>query len=436
MHFIGIDIGTSSICGVVYHPSTQSVISVTKENCANISSPDNWEKKQDADIIINIVWDIVREFQTRYKDIGGIGITGQMHGIVYTDVQGNAVSPLYTWQDGRGNLRYKDNLNYATHLKNITGYPAASGYGLVTHYYNIQNGLVPADAFKLCTIMDYAVMKLSGNNTPLIDPSNAASLGIFDKEKLIFDTEAIQKAGIEPTILPEIMPSASIAGYFEKIPVYAAIGDNQASFLGSVRDKDHSIHITVGTSSQISIYTDRYMEIDSLDTRPLPGGGYLLVGAALCGGYAYALLRKFFNDTLKLFTEKELSNADLYKIMTSIPYPKNTKGNLIVDTLFDGTRSNPNERGKITHISTSNFTPENLIIGFVQGISEGLYHYFQLLPEFLKTYKTSLVGSGNGIKKNPLLHKALEERFGHPVQLSHIQEEAAFGACINLKNQK
>lgn len=96
MHFIGIDIGTSSICGVVYHPSTQSVISVTKENCANISSPDNWEKKQDADIIINIVWDIVREFQTRYKDIGGIGITGQMHGIVYTDVQGNAVSPLYT----------------------------------------------------------------------------------------------------------------------------------------------------------------------------------------------------------------------------------------------------------------------------------------------------------------------------------------------------
>lgn len=46
MHFIGIDIGTSSICGVVYHPSTQSVISVTKENCANISSPDNWEKSR------------------------------------------------------------------------------------------------------------------------------------------------------------------------------------------------------------------------------------------------------------------------------------------------------------------------------------------------------------------------------------------------------
>lgn len=430
MHFIGIDIGTSSICGVVYEPSTQNVISVTKENCSNIPSSDNWEKKQDADMIIDIVMEIVREFQTRYKDIKGIGITGQMHGIVYTDDQGNAVSPLYTWQDGRGNLDYRENVNYATHLKEITGYPVASGYGLVTHYYNMQNGLVPVHAARLCTIMNYAVMRLTGRKTPLTDPSNAAGLGVFDKKNLVFDTEALQKTGIEPTILPEVVPSASLAGQFEGIPVYVAIGDNQASFLGSVRDKDHSIHVTVGTSSQISIYTEQYIEIESLDTRPLPGGGYLLVGAALCGGYAFALLKKFFNETLNLFSVKELSNADIYNIMTSVPYQKDSEHNIIVETLFDGTRSNPNERGKITNISTSNFTPENLIIGFVKGISEGLYHYFQLLPESIKANKTILVGSGNGIKKNPLLHQALEERFGLPIQLSTIQEEAAFGACL------
>lgn len=430
MHFIGIDIGTSSICGVVYEPSTQNVISVTKENCANISSIYNWEKKQDADMIIDIVMEMVREFQARYEDIKGIGITGQMHGIVYTNDQGNAVSPLYTWQDGRGNLDYNENVNYATRLKEITGYAVASGYGLVTHYYNIHNGLVPARAARVCTIMDYVVMRLTGRKTPLTDPSNAAGLGIFDKKNLVFDTEALQKAGIEPAILPEVAPSASLAGQWDDIPVYVAIGDNQASFLGSVRDKDHSIHITVGTSSQISIYTGQYIEIESLDTRPLPGGGYLLVGATLCGGYAFALLKKFFNETLNLFSGKELSNADLYNIMTSIPYQKDSEYNLIVETLFDGTRSNPNKRGKITHISTSNFTPENLIIGFVKGMSEGLYHYFQLLPESIKANKNILVGSGNGIKRNPLLHQALEERFGLPIQLSTIQEEAAFGACL------
>ena len=55
MYFIGIDIGTSSICGVVYHTSTQNVISITKENCATIPSSKSWEKKQDADTIIDIV---------------------------------------------------------------------------------------------------------------------------------------------------------------------------------------------------------------------------------------------------------------------------------------------------------------------------------------------------------------------------------------------
>ena len=430
MYFIGIDIGTSSICGVVYHTSTQNVISITKENCATIPSSKSWEKKQDADTIIDIVINMVREFQSQYKDIKGIGITGQMHGIVYTDIQGNAVSPLYTWQDGRGNLNYRENQSYAAYLSDITGCPVATGYGLVTHFYNVQNRLVPTNATKLCTIMDYAVMKLSGKKIPQIDPTNAASLGFFDKKELVFDMEAIQKAGIDITMVPEVAPSASLAGYYHKIPVYTAIGDNQASFLGSVRDIEHSIHITVGTSSQMSIYADHYMEIDSLDTRPLPGGGYLLVGAALCGGYSFALLRKFFNNTLSLFTGKELSQNDLYTIMTSISYQKDSKNDLVIDTLFDGTRSNPYERGKITNISTSNFTPENLIIGFVKGISQGLYNYFQLLPESLKKNKTILVGSGNGIKKNSLLYEALEDRFNRPMQLSTIQEEAAFGACL------
>ncbi len=430
MCFIGIDIGTSSICGVVYNSSTHDVVSVTKENCANLPSPYSWEKRQDASVIMDTVFDIIREFRQRYKDIKGIGITGQMHGMLYVDAQGNAVSPLYTWQDGRGNLNYREGLNYVTYLKEVTGYPVATGYGLVTHLYNIKNGLVPTNAAGLCTIMDYAVMRLSGRNTPLIDSSNAASLGFFDKKKFVFDTEALRKAGIEPSMLPRVAPSASLAGHWEGIPVYSAIGDNQASFLGSVRDIQHSIHITVGTSSQVSIYTERYIEIESLDTRPLPGGGYILVGAALCGGCAFSMLRAFFGDTLKLFAGKELCSSDLYRIMTSVSYQEHSENDMIVDTLFNGTRTKPEEKGKITHISTSNFTPESLILGFVKGISRGLYNYFLLLPPSVRKDKTILVGSGNGIKRNPLLQKAFEECFGYPMHLSGIQEEAAFGACL------
>ncbi len=434
MYFIGIDIGTSSICGVAYCPATGESASITKENHATITAHDTWDKKQDPDIIIGIVSDIIADFRSRFSDISGIGFSGQMHGIVYTDIRGNAVSPLYTWQDGRGNLDFKDGTSYVDSLKALSGYPLATGYGLVTHFYNLKNGLIPDNAAKLCTIMDYAVMRLTGRTTPLIDPSNAAALGLFDKRQLAFDRTAVSKAGMDTDILPEVATSVSAAGYFEGIPVYTAIGDNQASFLGSVRDKEHSIQITVGTSSQISIYSKEYLEVPSLDTRPLPGGGYLLVGAALCGGYSYALLKNFFKDTVCLFTDREPSDADLYRIMTATPYQVPTPESLTAETLFLGTRENPGKRGSIANISASNLTPQNLILAFVQGVCSELYDFFELLPETLKQDKTILVGSGNGLKRNNLLRKALEGRFARPLQLSDVQEEAAFGACVNLND--
>ncbi len=63
-----------------------------------------------------------------------IGMTGQMHGMLYVDHRGEAVSPLYTWQDGNGNELTKDGRTYAEILGEATG-TAASGYGLTTHYY-------------------------------------------------------------------------------------------------------------------------------------------------------------------------------------------------------------------------------------------------------------------------------------------------------------
>ncbi len=47
---------------------------------------------------------VVDEFIDKYPDAHNIGLTGQMHGIVYLNAEGRSVSPLYTSQDGRGNI--------------------------------------------------------------------------------------------------------------------------------------------------------------------------------------------------------------------------------------------------------------------------------------------------------------------------------------------
>lgn len=428
MFHIGIDIGTSSICGVLHNPDTGECESLTKDNKAALTSSFQYEKAQDPDIIFRCVTEILDHFTSLHNEIGGIGLSGQMHGILYIDREGRAVSPLYTWQDDRGNCPYTGNQTYSEYLSDTCGHHVSTGYGLVTHFYNLKNNIVPSGAHKICTIMDYVAMRLTNRHTPVTEYSNAAALGFFDKEKLAFDTVALDKAGIDTGILPRTGPSTSSLGQYNGIPVFPAIGDNQAAFLGTVNDRNKAIHVTVGTSSQISVYTPSYVELEGIDTRPLPGGGYILVGAELCGGYAFTLLKNFFAETIRFICGKEISDEDIYTAITSVPSLQSDLP-LTVSTLFDGTRQAHDKRGEITGISTSNFLPQELVRGFARGISEALHRYYASLPEEIKEEKTHIVASGNGMKKNHLIHEAFLEQFGLPVVFSSSAEEAALGAC-------
>lgn len=82
----------------------------------------------------------------KYPQTERIGLTGQMHGIVYIDQTGTCVSPLYTWQDGRGSLCEKGQCSLVQEIKEKCDLEAASGYGLVTHICNLKHGLVPERA--------------------------------------------------------------------------------------------------------------------------------------------------------------------------------------------------------------------------------------------------------------------------------------------------
>lgn len=429
MYIVGIDIGTSSICGVIRDPSTDQVRSVTIQNDAAVISGNSYEKMQNPDRILEIVRTILDDFIGDKKNVRAIGITGQMHGILYIDGNGDAVSPLYTWQDGRGNLMMEGTESYAGYLSRYASEPVATGYGLVTHFYNLRNSLVPERASHMCTIMDYVVMKLIGLKDPVTEFSNAAALGFFDKRELRFDTDKLKSLGIDDAFLPELVPADTPAGYYDGIAVYPAIGDNQAAFLGAVTDFSEAVHITVGTSSQISVYTPEYITLPMLDTRPLPGGGYIIVGAELCGGYALTLLKNFFAETVVAVTGRGVTDAAIYDAMSCMTCGKEEA--LKVDTHFDGTRTDPAKRGSICDISSSNFLPGNLVEGFMNGLSDALYFYFQLLPEKLKRNKSYIMASGNGMRKNSRLREAFANRFKLPVHLSTSDEEAAFGACIN-----
>ncbi len=438
MYYIGIDIGTTSICGVRYNSEAcngcseensdeVSLKTITLPNDSTISGNNYDERLQDPQRIYEIVVGILDNLLQDGKEVMGIGVTGQMHGMLYTDATGNAVSPLVTWQDGRGNRKINDTETYAEAMTRITGYPVATGFGLLTHYYNSLNNLVPHGASRISTIMDYVVMKLTNGSVPVIDSSNAASLGVFDKTELRFDAEALGKLNIDTRLLPVVASGKTAVGYYKNIPVFPAIGDNQAAFIGSVADREEAVHVTVGTSSQISVYSPQYIELPELDTRPLPGGGYIIVGAELCGGYSLTLLKNFFSEVLKHISGDTPTDDEIYACMATMP--RGGEAPLTVDTRFDGTRQDPAKRGGISGISSTNFLPGNLVEGFLSGISIALYDYYKLLPASIRENKKMIVASGNGLRKNLRLREVFEETFSLPMTLSDCREEAAYGAA-------
>ena len=95
---------------------------------------------------------------------------------------------------------------------------------------------------------------------------------------------------------------------------------------------------------------------------------------------------------------------------------------------FSGTRSDPDKCGSISGIRTTNFTPGAMTAGMILGILEELNGYYGKMQKLTGKKASVLVGSGNGIRRNPLMRRLAEELLGMPMRIPVFQEEAGCGA--------
>ena len=429
-NYLGLDIGTTSICAAVADAAGALLFCETAQN-------DSGDIVQNPQRIWEICINILDRAMAACPDIAGIGLCGQMHGVLYLDTEGRPVSPLYTWQDESGNNIARGavstlpdcNVTYAQALSARTGHAMASGFGCTTLFVHAQTGVIPPAATRICTIHDWVAMRLCGLTSPVMHASDAASFGLFDLHALHFDMAAIRAASLPEALFPSVTAGFDILGAYKGIPVAVAVGDNQASFLGAAEDPARTVLVNVGTGSQCSL-AGAYLPPEQLppgvELRPLCGDQYLYVGSALCGGRVFALAKGFFSRCAE-FLGIDLPERAVYAAMDALlkenPPPLETR--LRVDTRFAGTRRDPSLRGGLAGLGTDNFTPAHLLWGLVEGIAEELYDFFGVGG----TERELLVGAGNGLRKNAALRQALERRFGMPLAVPPYGEEAARGAA-------
>lgn len=425
---LGIDTGTTSVSIAVLSEAREVIDSITVNHEAFIPGDFPESRVQSPERIREIVMASLESLTQKYGQPSAIGFTGQMHGILYVNSEGESVSPLYTWQDISGSVPV--NGKSSIEILREHGLTVSPGYGLATHFYLQRSGKIPHDAVKFTTISDYIAMKLCGNASPVLSAEMAAGLGCFDVKRREFMIDALKSAGVDVSFIPENVKGYSVVGQTESgAPVVSSMGDNQASFMGSVDDPENTLLLNIGTGSQVSFMTREFVDVHSgIELRPY-GEAYILAGSALCGGRAYAMLEAFY---------REIAGRSCYDVMAE------HAGKFLethglgkaweVDTRFEGTRSNPDITGSIRGITAENFVPGALTVGVIRGILEELHGMYDVMTKLTGRYAGIIVGSGNGIRKNEIMRRVAGEIFGLEVRISESKEEAAKGAAMCAMN--
>ena len=435
MTAIGLDIGTTKIAAVLLDITANRVRKeLTTENDTFIKSHNIWEKVQNPQKIIEKSLSLISDLKkTAECEISCIGISCQMHGFVYIDRDGMARSPLYTWQDERGALKVGRNGETSQDLiLQKTGIHVYPGYALSTHYYNTLTGDAPGQGVKIVSIGAYFGMVICSEYEATIDPSEASSFGLFDAVNRTFYLEDIRRIWGNTDFLPRTVPFHHCMGKDrDGIPVFQSLGDNQASFYGAMADRDEKVLVNLGTGGQISLLLDNIpSSLKGLELRPYPGKN-LVVGSTLSGGKSFEIAVRFFKDVCTFFG-LNLTMDDLYKIIDSNEIP-DREDSLLIEPYFYGTRLDPELRGSIHNINSENLTAGSILSSVCRAIAVELRDLVvnNNLHEYVSTGK--IVGSGNGLRKNKLICRMVEEVFRSELSISTLKEEAACGAALYAK---
>jgi len=343
--YIGLDIGTTTLSTVALDVRTgrllaHNTVANTADATPAVKKAQGWAEldlMKLRNLLLQLLTRTVVQLTSRKGEVCGLGIAGQMHGVALLNPDTTPLRTAITWQDRRVEQQIPgSNETYLERFISLAGgletfermgcLPAPGYLGPTLFWLRLNDQLPPPPALA-CFIPDVAVAFLTGC-PPSTDPTDGGSSGIFDIVARQWDWSLIERLGLPGELFPtvqepgvcagELLPEvAAQTGLTQGTPVFVALGDNQASFLGSMRQPTQSILLNVGTGGQISALVDGFHRLPGLDTRYFPGERYLLVGAGLFGGRSYGYLRDFFRQVGAIFfvSQKE---EELYDMMTQL----------------------------------------------------------------------------------------------------------------------
>ncbi len=198
-------------------------------------------------------------------DADGIGLTGQMHGLVVLGADDRPLRPAMLWNDGRTQAECEEiesrvgveRLLQLSGNRALAGFTAPKLLWLAAHepdvHARVRHVLLPKD---------YVRLRLTGEHAT--DVADASGTLWFDVARRAWSPELLSALEVDPAWLPAALEGAAVSGCtVDGVPVAAGGGDQAAGALGvGVVDEDGPASVVLGTSGVVFAARDAYPSVD------------------------------------------------------------------------------------------------------------------------------------------------------------------------------
>jgi xylulokinase len=246
---VGVDVGTSSTKAVAVDPDGTILGHAQAEYPVSMPKPGHAE--QDPELWWQAAEAVLRDLGA--GDVGGIGLSGQMHGLVLLDDRLHPLRPAILWNDQRTAAECAeiertvglDRLIALTGNRALTGFTAPKLLWVRRHepdvYRRIAHVLLPKD---------YVRLRLTGELAT--DVSDASGTLLFNVGARTWSEQMLELLDLAREWFPPALESGSASGATNTgVPVAAGGGDQAAGALGVGVDRPGSVSVSLGTSGVV-----------------------------------------------------------------------------------------------------------------------------------------------------------------------------------------
>ncbi len=445
-YLLGIDVGTTGSKALLIGADGTVKASATTEYPMATPQP-LWAEQTPADWWVATVASIRRvlsEGGVKPGQVAGVGLTGQMHGLVLLDAHGEVLRPCIMWNDQRTSAQCTAITQKvgAKRVLQLTGNPVLPGFTASKIVWVREHE--PEVYRRIAAVLlpkDYARYRLTGGF--FSEVSDASGTSMFDVGKRQWSDEMLKALDVPRRWLPEVTESPVVSarvsanaaretGLLEGTPVVGGGGDQAAQAIGTGIISEGVVSVTLGTSGVVFAASDTYrVEPEGrlhAFCHAVPGMWHLM-GVMLSAAGSFRWYRDALCDMERVQASE--SGRDVYDLLTeaAADVPPGCEGLLFLPYLT-GERTpypDPNARGVFFGLTLRHSKP-HLTRAVLEGVTYGLRDSLELMRAL--GLPIEQVRASGGGARSPLWRQILADVFNTEIATVNVTEGAAYGAAL------